>query len=315
MAGFQARHYAGQQDMDAAIDLLLTARTLDPSGAYPTIPRLRTLLTCRLWQPELDARLWADAAGHLAGVAALVPPAPASSFVPLILVAHPTHAGDELRAAMLGWAGARAGAGGPAATLYVQADDQDHALQRLLVERSFTREPVQVCYLARARAGPLAAPAFPAGLTLRQVPASDTLDRYLDRDAPLFARWGVAERRRLMASPDYDPALDLVVEAADGTLAAYCECATSRTAWARGGRREGWIDMVATHPDLRRRGIGRALLLAALRRLRAAGADTARLFTESTNESALRLYAALGFQRERTAWQYAHAISGGPGAA
>src|SRR5215204_2406368 len=108
MSRFQARHYAGQRDMDAAIDLLLAARTLDPSGAYPTIPRLRTLLTCRLWQPELDARLWVDTAGHLAGVAALAPPAPASSFVPLILVAHPAHAGDELRAAMLGWAVERA---------------------------------------------------------------------------------------------------------------------------------------------------------------------------------------------------------------
>jgi ribosomal protein S18 acetylase RimI-like enzyme len=66
--------------------------------------------------------------------------------------------------------------------------------------------------------------------------------------------------------------------------------------------------MLVTHPDSRRRGLGRALLLTALHRLRDRGAETATLFTESTNTSARQLYGALGFTISDESIQHARVI-------
>jgi mycothiol synthase len=113
--------------------------------------------------------------------------------------------------------------------------------------------------------------------------------------APLFARRSPEARRALMAHPDYDPDLELLVAGQDGALAALCECSRSRIEWGATGRRAGEIDMLFVHPDMRRRGLARALLLIALHHLRDHGAAVTTLFTERANFPARGLYEALGF--------------------
>jgi ribosomal protein S18 acetylase RimI-like enzyme len=86
-----------------------------------------------------------------------------------------------------------------------------------------------------------------------------------------------------------------VAEAPDGGIAAFCQASYNAEEWVRAAEQVGWIEHVGTHPDFARRGLGRALTCEALRRLRAAGAQSALLVTRDDNATAQRVYAALGF--------------------
>lgn len=61
----------------------------------------------------------------------------------------------------------------------------------------------------------------------------------------------------------------------------------------------GWISQLATAKDERGRGLGRAMLLDAMRRRVAAGATSLGLSVQATNETALNLYLDAGLQIDR----------------
>jgi ribosomal-protein-alanine N-acetyltransferase len=58
------------------------------------------------------------------------------------------------------------------------------------------------------------------------------------------------------------------------------------------------VQRLAVHPDQRRRGVGRALVVDGLRWLRRWRADRALVNTQETNMAAATLYRELGFQPE-----------------
>lgn len=66
----------------------------------------------------------------------------------------------------------------------------------------------------------------------------------------------------------------------------------------RGARPFALIENVVTHPDFRRRGLGRAILAAALDAAWAAGCYKAMLLTGSKREATLRFYEGAGFRRD-----------------
>ena len=71
----------------------------------------------------------------------------------------------------------------------------------------------------------------------------------------------------------------------------------------------GRVHWVAVKPSYQRRGLGRALVVATLRRLDELGYSSAYLTTGSENRPAISLYRSLGFKpvprtaEERSAWQ------------
>ena len=71
------------------------------------------------------------------------------------------------------------------------------------------------------------------------------------------------------------------------------------------GKRVYLIANVATHPDYRRRGIGRALTERVMKQARAKHASAIWLHVRDDNPSAIKLYQDLGFQEiaRRTTWQ------------
>jgi ribosomal protein S18 acetylase RimI-like enzyme len=93
-----------------------------------------------------------------------------------------------------------------------------------------------------------------------------------------------------MQSPGYAMERELVVEAADGTYAGFT------VTWHDDVNRMGLLEPVGVHPDHRRLGLGRALVLTAMRQMADGGLETALVVNEGTNDAARGLYRACGFK-------------------
>src|SRR4029078_7724479 len=83
------------------------------------------------------------------------------------------------------------------------------------------------------------------------------------------SRLTVPKYERLIGAPHYRFEDDLVVEAPDGSLAAFA------IAWFDPVALIGEFEPVGTHPDHQRRGLARAVLTHGLRRFQAQGAPVA----------------------------------------
>jgi len=70
--------------------------------------------------------------------------------------------------------------------------------------------------------------------------------------------------------------------------------------------RKGHVVSVAVLPDYRRQGIGKELVLAAMKALELHGAEECFLEVRTANEDAVRLYKNMGFDTARVATHYYH---------
>ena len=113
-------------------------------------------------------------------------------------------------------------------------------------------------------------PQVPDGYRLRTVGPPD-LERRVEVHRAAFAPSRVVPESyaRLQQEWPYRADLDHVIEAQDGTFAAFC------LAWLDEENRAGLLEPVGTHPDHRRRGLATAVCLGAVRSLRSAGAAVA----------------------------------------
>jgi len=89
---------------------------------------------------------------------------------------------------------------------------------------------------------------------------------------------------RFMHSPVYQGDLDLVTVAPDGRFASFC------IVWPDPVTKVGLFEPVGTHPDFQRRGLGKAVMVEGLRRLKARGMKQAIVCTEHDNPAARKLY-------------------------
>jgi ribosomal protein S18 acetylase RimI-like enzyme len=142
-----------------------------------------------------------------------------------------------------------------------------------------------VLYLQRDLAEPIAPAALPPGYTARGLRGADEADAWVALHRAAFGTENMTLEYKLvmMRQPDYDPKLDLVAVAPDGSLAAYVVASIDRELIAASGIQAGFTDPVATHPAHQRRGLARALLLTVLELLRRRGMEIVRLSTASDN--------------------------------
>jgi mycothiol synthase len=294
MQQMSSRSYAEAGDLGLAIALLREQRTAAASERYPTVKRLELLLSSRLWEPERDARFWVDEAGRAVAFAALTSRQREASGASLERVVHPAARDAHLDAALLDWALERARERqverGEPFTLGAISFADDPAFTDSLERNGFRLQEGYNVYLARPLDAPLPEPAQPEGFTIRPLAGEGELAAY---DALYsFAPMHPEHRRALLQDPGY---LHLVAVAPDGAFAAFCECSIDRVEWAQTGRRIGWVEYIGTLETYRRRGLGRAVLIAGLLWLREQGAQTALLVTMERNTPARNVYDALGF--------------------
>lgn len=106
------------------------------------------------------------------------------------------------------------------------------------------------------------------------------------------SRLTVEAYQDVMATPPYRDDLDFVIEAPDATLVA------SGIGWYDEANHVAEFEPVGTHPDYRRRGLGRALSLFGMQRFRDAGARQAIVGCRGDDNYPIpkKLYRSVGFR-------------------
>lgn len=133
-------------------------------------------------------------------------------------------------------------------------------------------------------------PRVPDGYRLRTVGPAD-LERRVEVHRAAFAPSRVVPESyaRLQREWPYRLDLDHVIEAPDGSFAAFC------LAWLDEENRAGLLEPVGTHPEHRRRGLATAVCLGALRALHAEGAAVVVIGSMDPSP-AEALYEGIGFE-------------------
>jgi len=133
------------------------------------------------------------------------------------------------------------------------------------------------------------------GFRLRTVHGEDELEARVAVHRAAWEPSRVTEEsyRNVMRIWPYRSDLDCVVEAPDGTFAAYVLC------WYDEANRVGEFEPMGTHPAYRRRGLGAAVCSYALARLHEVGARKAIVYAGGRDEDrpARALYESIGFRR------------------
>ncbi len=293
-----ARPYAGDADFWRVRALLIETYPITPTDFNWDI---------RLWdgrrfhrdpagaqsEPRLPACLWETADGRL--VAAVYDDGPGK----VVLGLHPDY--RHLEEEMVSWAEenlAPAGEDG-SRRVGIYAHDYDSPRRRLLARRGY--EPVDgTSVIRRLRFGERPLPKTPAvsGYVLRQTRAGDDSEHQRMADL-LNAGFGrtfhtAAEYRHFVeGSPSFRHDLNLVAEAPAGSFAAHVGLTYDEA------NRRAIVEPVVTHPEHRRRGLARALMLEGFRRVRALGATDVYVGTGDA-VAANELYEAVGFTEAYT---------------
>ncbi len=234
-------------------------------------------------------QLWENATGELVGVVN------AEGDGEAHLQLHPAY--RHLEEAMIDWAEAalptlRPDSTRPQLELFVY--EYDLARQALLRARGYTKLTGGGVTRRLSLATPhLEVPAIAPGYTLRTTDPTDLADcqQIADLLNAAFNRdfhTALEYQNFTRFAPSFRPHLDLVAVAPDGTFAAYVGIPYDEA------NRLGIFEPVCTHPDHRRHGLARSLMVEGLQRLRVLGAADVMVGTGDMIP-ANRLYDSLGF--------------------
>jgi len=299
-ATFNRTGYAAH-DLQNVLALLRRCRPPERMNDFPGLSDLEELLS--LPHNQANTRLWHSAAGEMLAFAVV------DGYNNLIFEIDP-RAGDELAGEIVRWGAAQLRQMQPdpldeMPTLDASCPADNAARIALLERHGFVQQAIRSLHLERRLDEPLPEALLPAGFSIRPLRAPQEIEAWvaLHRAAFDSEHMTVGERQAMMSGADYDPLIDLVVEAPDGSLAASCVCWFSRAENAHTGRNMGYTDPLATHPAYQRRGLARALLAQGMQLLKARGMQVAALGTSSENTAMLAAAQAAGFQiRSSTVW-------------
>lgn len=307
------RRFAGPDDTGALITLMRRMKPWNERGIGWLHPGD---VVWRLYQnlsttPEDEMRIVVDDLGVPLALVELVEPdtycihmpADAGDVAEVIRFAA-GHAEQELRALPV------KSAGEPLVTIVAEVlSVQPYAAEIL---QSLGYEPASETHYrlnVQAVGHDLPALILPEGVTVRAVredPADLAGRVEVHRAVWTTSKLTIGGYERLRTKPLYRGDLDLVVETAQGDLAAYC------VVWWDPVTKASEFEPVGTVERFRGRGYGKAVLLEGLRRLGALGTEHATVISgmDPDNEPARRLYRSAGFKPAFTFEEWKKPIPG-----
>ncbi|HEY7094190.1 MAG TPA: GNAT family N-acetyltransferase [Ktedonobacterales bacterium] len=111
-------------------------------------------------------------------------------------------------------------------------------------------------------------------------------------------KWDAEQYLAVMRTPGFQIDHELVVVAPDGRFAAFT------IIWLDPISRTGYFEPVGCHRDFQRRGLTSALMYEGMRRMRAAGMETAIVCYNADNVSGVPLYRSVGFKTRYEITEY-----------
>jgi mycothiol synthase len=288
---FQEHSFSGESHVRAMLDL---------AAQFPRDNLHVVDLSYRLSSWALDdpgnVALWMDSRRRLVACAVLQAP-----FWAIDVVVRPDAEADLFPRA-LAWADARARS--VVGTLYAHSTWYVHVFAdqvercRRLEEAGFTcqadvgEDSWSRVLLERDTTPPGGAPT-PQGFTIRPLAGASEVDAYVRLHRSVFdsTHMTSAWRERTLSRPEHVADIDLVAQAPDGRLAAFC------VGWLLPQKRLiGQIEPLGVGQEFREAGLGRAILYESLRRLARVGAATVLVETDTYRSPALDLYESAGFE-------------------
>jgi ribosomal protein S18 acetylase RimI-like enzyme len=177
----------------------------------------------------------------------------------------------------------------------MEVNENDALRIRWLEMRGFTSSLQFMWIMSRSLDDPLPETRLPPGYHVRSVAGEGEVRA---RAAASHGAFGSSlafedywkRMLRFMRSPVYRSDLDLVTVAPDGRFASFC------IVWPDPVTKVGLFEPVGTHPDFQRKGLGKAVVVEGLRRLKVQGMKQAIVCAEHDNLSAQKLYESAGFR-------------------
>lgn len=297
-----------EADLEQVLNLLLSYRGAGYVNRYPTVWRLKLMISSRLWDKR-DAAVWEDEQGEIIGFAMLSKRRVESSTYGLERVIHPAKNRAEITNAILNWSNQRlteiAYEQQATQTVGVVPFEQD-TQQDIALLKNWGVALVQTGYNVYMGCGlenPIEAVVLPIGFEIEPLAASEVAEY---QTLYGFAAVLLEHQKELIHHPQYQ---HLVIKNPEGKMVAYLECSISREEWLRSRKQIGWIDYVETHPDYQGKGLGLALMRTGLQHLKAHGAAQALLVTTSDNAAAQQLYRKAGMEITTEEHVYSKTIS------
>ncbi len=227
-------------------------------------------------------QIWQDDQDNWLGFVLVYPP-----FGVFDLQVHPDFRGQELESEMLGWALSQLNTLGKPSATYTLVNEHD-TLRKILLEARHFNPMGDWWYMSRSLALPIPSPQLPPTFTLKDMTDSN----YAARANALATAFGAPPQSELyqqfMRASGYDPQLDIVAIAPDGEVASFAMC------WLDQVSQDGQFEPVGTTPQFQRLGLGKAVLLEGMNRMRQRGMQNAIVIVDAAEEPARQLYESVG---------------------
>lgn len=262
-----------------------------------------------------DLRFWKDSTGKLIGFGQLLISQQKDKISGyLYFDVHQTKRGETLETEILQWSEQRMCEIGKDRTLPIKlytCSRDNKILRRVLLERQGFTTQRSFLTMACSLNQDFSSSSLPSGFKLQQISGEQDIEAWVELFNESFIdHWNhqdltVATARDWFKNPSYLPELNLIAVAPEGTFAAFCVGYVNWEENARTGRKEGWIKLLGTRRNFRKLGLGKAMLLAVLKQLKAMGIEQVKLGVDAQNlTSAIRLYESVGFHRVNTWLSY-----------
>jgi len=255
--------------------------------------------------------LWEDAEGHVVAYGFYgVRDREERDSAYLHIVVRPDYREGSLPDDILYWCEQGIAQLTPDATLWAGARDT-FRFDVELYKRNGYEVVRQFGRMQRSLLTPFPAPQFPEGFVVRTSQGETDAECWVEMYNQTFIdHWEfhpmtVEVYKARLQRPIYQPDLDWVAIAPEGTFAAFATCGIAEKANVRTGRQEGWVNILGTRRGFRRQGLGRAMLLTGMQALKNSGMTTALLGVDADNQNqARKLYESVGFEWVHTFLSY-----------
>ncbi|OCQ89589.1 acetyltransferase [Oscillatoriales cyanobacterium USR001] len=320
MTTLTMRSYRGESDWRAIADLVNACQIAEELDEEATVCELKLKLNAPYLDKSRDVQLW-ETQHKLTALALLdIPETKHDIDGYLWFYIHPSMRGMGLENDIINWSEKRLSEVGRERNLPVKLRTytrDNNTLEIGLLEKQGFVIDRYFLTMARSLWEPIPTPEFPADFKLSHLTGEKDAQAWVEMFNESFIdHWNhhdltVQTVRQWMKDSSYQPELDLVAIAPNGTFAAFCDCQIKAEENAQKGTNDGWIEFLGTRRGFRQMGLGKAILLAGLHQLKAAGADTAKLSVDADSlTGATKLYKSVGFYPVQTWLSWAKPLFG-----